>query len=312
MDTQKMLTDLREIIGNAYEWSFSLYSVKKSRDGMEFIAGKCEMPDVAGLVNDTIVNLLEKVLPQRTVTEYSPFLQKEAIAVFEQTNEMVREQIHDIITEVNNALTYPVEDYASGAAFNPTGYIISGTLKDEEGKIIDQAILMKRSNPFIKNSKSRLCISEGGKIVESEQPLLKFSQSADLIVTGGACYILSPAIEKDLSLENRHIAICAKCMGTIAECNLINNYETLEKEAYASKNTRKFIDFDREILDHIMRLPVLERADFLSEYGITIDQQGLIDTNDSEQCELLIDLLCCRSCHDALGRLSVGSNILPR
>lgn len=312
MDTQKLINNLREIKFSDYEWSCFFYNAKRSRDGIEFITGKCEMQDVSGLTQDTVIALLEKILPERTVTEYSPFLQKEAIAAFEQTDEMIHEQINDILIEINNALTYPAEDFLSGSAFNPTGYIFDGLKKDEDGKVIDQVLFMKRTNPFIKGNKARLCISSGGEITECEQPLLKFTQSVDLILIGGVCYILSPSIEKDLGLENRHAAICAKRMSLIVECNIINNYEVLEKEAYISKNVRKFLDFDREILDYIMKLSILERADFLGEYGITVDNQGLIDTNDSEQCELLIDLLCCRSCHDALGRLSVVSNILPR
>ena len=79
-----------------------------------------------------------------------------------------------------------------------------------------------------------------------------------------------------------------------------------------AKNAKKFIDFDREILEYIVRLPVVEREEFLSHYGITVDREGRMETYDPEQCELIIDLLCCRSCLDPLGRLSVGSKITPR
>jgi len=54
------------------------------------------------------------------------------------------------------------------------------------------------------------------------------------------------------------------------------------------------------------------REEFLATYGVTIDYDGRMDTSDTEQCELMIDLLCCRSCLDPLGRLAVGSNITVR
>ena len=79
-----------------------------------------------------------------------------------------------------------------------------------------------------------------------------------------------------------------------------------------AKNARKFLDFNDEILEHITGLPIVERADFLDKYGVSLDREGRMDTFDSGDCELVIDLLCGRSCLDPLGRLSVGSNITPR
>jgi hypothetical protein len=78
------------------------------------------------------------------------------------------------------------------------------------------------------------------------------------------------------------------------------------------RNAKKFINFDEQILEHITQLSIPDREEFLSTYGITVDRKGLMDTADSEQCELIIDLLCCRSVVDPLGRLAIGSNITPR
>jgi hypothetical protein len=101
-------------------------------------------------------------------------------------------------------------------------------------------------------------------------------------------------------------------MKRIAGADIISDYDSLEKAVMSGKNVRKFSGFDRQILEHIARLPIVEREDFLSTYGVTIDHDGRVDTSDAEQCELVIDLLCCRSVLDPLGRLSIGSNITPR
>ena len=122
---------------------------------------------------------------------------------------------------------------------------------------------------------------------------------------GDVCYFLSSAIEKDF-------AIAEKRMALVAETDIISDYEQLEKAVMTAKNARKFLNFDKGILEHIARLPIVEREEFLRAYGVTIDHTGRMDTSDSEQCELIVDLLCCRSCLDPLGRLSVGSNITPR
>lgn len=312
MDTQTLIENLRGITSNDYEWKFAFYTAKKNRDGIALDISSCVMQDIVGLADTTILALLEKVLPEKTVAEYTPFLSKETIGALEQSSELVREPLQDIVSGIQNAYTYSAEDYITGLAPTPTGYLLYGLQKSETGETQNQILLIKRSNPFIKGNKTRLCISSNGEIAICEKPMLKFTLSADLLLVGGVCYILSAGIEKDLGLENRQVAITSKRLGVIAENSIVNNYEELEKSSYLTKNSRKYLDFDREVLDYIAKLPILERADFLSEYGLVTDEQGLIDTNDSEQCELFIDLLCGRSCHDALGRLSVGSNIMPR
>ena len=65
-------------------------------------------------------------------------------------------------------------------------------------------------------------------------------------------------------------------------------------------------------MEYIERLSIEDRGEFLLTYGITLDNEGRMDTYDSEQCELIVDLLCCRSCLDPLGRLAVANGISPR
>jgi hypothetical protein len=134
----------------------------------------------------------------------------------------------------------------------------------------------------------------------------------DCLLIGGVCYFFSAAVQKDFSLEDRRLAIAAQRLALIADAAIVSDYDRLERVVLSAKNARKFLDFDKQILEHIVRLPIVEREEFLSVYGLTIDRRGLVDTYDPEQSELFVDLLCCRSCLDPLGRLSVGSNITPR
>ena len=101
-------------------------------------------------------------------------------------------------------------------------------------------------------------------------------------------------------------------MDTIAKAEIVNDYDQLEKAAMVFKNARKFTEFYSDILDHIARISITSREEFLSTYGITIDNNGLMDTTNNDQCELIIDLLCGRSCLDVFGRFAVGSGIVPR
>jgi len=307
-----LTTDLQGFEPTDFEWTMALYNAKKSKDGVQLDFGKCEMKDIGPFVVSIRNTLLEKTLQGKTLAEYSPFLASDTIGAMEMSNELVSEPVNDIFFEIEHADSRQAEDYVSGIYPSPTGYAFYGCKRNEDGNIIDKVLFIRRTSPLIKGNKTWLCTTQEGRIVTNEQPVLRFNQAVDLIIIGGFCYFVTSNAEKDLGLENRHFAICAKRMALIADKGLINNYDQLDTIAMKSKHARKFLDFDLKIIEHIERLPIIEREEFLSKYGITIDNEGLIDTDDPEQCELVIDLLCCRSCLDALGRLAVGNSIMPR
>lgn len=311
LNMQELTDGLRGLSVNEYDWEFTFYTSKKSKDGLAMEFSRCPMKEIGPVVEATVKGLLEK-LPSRMVAEYSPFNDKEIIGAVGQTGDLVRDGVQELLNGVTLAFPFMPEDYMTGAAPAPTGYYFTGTKKNAgEGKP-ERALILKHGNPFIKPGKARLCISSEGEITACVQPVLKFAQTADLLLLGGVCYILAQAAEKDLGMETRPAAICAKRLTVIAESGLVNHYEELENCAYSAKQMRKFVDFDHEVLEYIQRLPLPEREEFLADYGLTMDAEGKLDTGDPERCELLIDLLCGRSCHDALGRLAVASGIVPR
>jgi len=313
MDTRTLTDALRALDTEAFSWRLALYASRRGRDGQELEWSLCHMRGIAAHVGRLREWLLKKPVADKPVAPYSPFLSdKENIAALDKEDEMIREQVIDILLNIQNGQAYAPEDYVSGVMPKPTGFAFYGERKDEEGQLVEQALLMRRGSPFLSGSAAKLCTTEGDEVIACDKPILKFPTAVDFLCLGGACYLFSSAIEKDFALENRHFAIAAKRMAAIADAAIISNYDKLEEAAMKSKNARKFLDFDANILEHIVRLDVVEREEFLSTYGITVDPSGHMDSVDAEQCELIIDLLCCKSCLDPLGRLSVGSNITPR
>ena len=313
MDTQTLTEALRNLQLGEMTWSFALYSAQKSRDGLELDWNICKMKNIAGQVETIKTNLLEKTTAEKVVAEYSPFLSyKENHAAIERTDDLVKDQITDILLNIQNGLTYAPEDFVSGILPKITGYGFYGEIKDAEGHMI-QALFIKRGNPFLAGEKVNLCTTSGDEIVTSENPILKFTAAVDFIYIGGICYFNSAPIERDFDIENRNFVIASKRMDKIAEAEIVSDYEQLEKAVMSSKNAKKFIDFDNEILERVKKLSIMDRQDFLLTYGINIDDRnGCIDTSDPEQCELVIDFLCGRICIDPHGRLATGSNITPR
>lgn len=313
LDTTTLTEALRALNMEKFAWKFALYSTHKSRDGLELEWNLCNMRGVAGLADKLREFLLNKPVANKPVAPYSPFLSdKENICALAQTDELLREQITDIVLNIQKGQAHAPEDFVSGVLPKTAGYAFYGERKDEDGQISEQILFIRRGNPFLSGSNASLFTSAVNEIVSCEKPILKFVAAVDFLLIGGTCYFLSAAIEKDFELENRHFAIAQKRMGLIAERDIVSDYDRLEETVMKAKNARKFLEFDKNILEHIVRLPIVEREEFLSTYGVTIDNNGNMDTSDPEQCELIIDLLCCRSCLDPLGRLSVGSNITIR
>ena len=313
MNTTTLTEALRTLDIGALNWKFALYGTHKSRDGLELEWNRCAMRELENQIQAVREYLLKKPVAEKPVVPYSPFLSdKENIGALEKTDVSIREQLADILINIQHSQSYAPEDFLSGVLPKTVGYAFYGERKGEDEKVSEQVLFMRRGNPFLTGAAARLLIGTGDELAPCDKPILKLATSADFIMIGDACYFLSSAIEKDFAMENRHFAIAEKRMALVAEADIISDYEQLEKTVMTAKNARKFLDFDKKILEHIARLPIVEREEFLSTYGVTIDHTGRMDTSDSEQCELIVDLLCCRSCLDPRGRLSVGSNITPR
>lgn len=317
MDTHTLVTALQGLSPKAYDWKFCLYSSSKSRDGVQLRFDGCDMEGIPLWIEQMTRLLLEKTLTERVVTEYSPLLPKEELGALSQGDERIRGQIGDILMGVHGCERHAPEDFANGVVNKPVGYVFYGKEKEppksEDGETSmppKEVLFLRRANPFISGGKALLCVGKGGAIAEAPTPLLKFTPQSDFLLIGGVCYLVSEAAVKDLDLESRPAAVCARRLEQIAEADVVGSYEQLELAA--GKHTRKFLDFDKEILDHIASLSVEARIDFLAAYGITIGGDGKMESADPEQCELIIDLLCGRMCTDVLGRLAVGVNIQPR
>jgi hypothetical protein len=322
LDTQNLIAALQSVNGKDYEWRFALYSTHKSRDGLQLSWNACAMREVSAWVQQHIRQLLEKTLAERTLTEYSPLLPKEEIGVLPGESELFREQLRELLHGVRTAEQNAPEDFANGVLAKPVGYAFYGKEKlpppesaaeGEELAAPKEIVLLRRANPFISGgAKSLLCVAQGGEVAESDYPLLKFGPQTDFLFIEGQCVFLSESVTKDFDMESRAEALCNRRLAQIVQAEVVGNFEQFELAALSGRNTRKFLDFDREILDHIAGLSIEARIEFLSTYGVELDAEGKMNTEDPEQCELIIDLLCGRSCLDVLGRLAVGINIKPR
>ncbi|MDR1734009.1 MAG: hypothetical protein LBR73_03910 [Oscillospiraceae bacterium] len=313
MDLKELTDQLRAFQPRNYNWTFALYHAQKSKDGVCLNWNRCAMEGIGEWAEEHRRLLLEKKLQEACVTEYSPLLQpKEEIGFLETGNELIREQMHGILNAIPNADQHAPEDFANGVVNKPHGYVFYGKpgkkALDANPEATD-VLLWRRANPFIPWSKTLLCAGINGTVKESENPILQFKPQTDFLMIAGHCFFLSEAVSKDLDLESRAAAVCDKRLSQLEEADILSNYEMMQLTAIGTKHTRKFLDFNREVLEHVKSLSISGRADFLSPFGISLDPAGKLDCFDEETCALIIDLFCGRVCIDVLGRLSTGKEI---
>jgi len=311
LNTEKLADALRALDPKEYSWKFALYSAQKTRDGLELEFNLCGMKDISEQIELMRDYLLKKPVADKPVAPFSPFLSdKENIGAMDKSDGMIREQLTDAIMSIKNGQEYMPADFVSGKMPKIVGYAFYGELTESNADSNAQVLFMRRGNPFLTGA--RFYSGSDGDITPYSTPILKFTTAVDFMTIGGVCYFLSSSIEKDFAFENRHFVIAQKCLDKLAEAEIIGNYDCFERAVMTSKNARKFLDFNDEVLEYIIKLPIVERSEFLDKYGVEVDRNGMMDTFDSDQCEYVIDLLCSRSSIDPLGRLSVGNRILPR
>jgi hypothetical protein len=212
---------------------------------------------------------------------------------------------------IRNGQAYPPQDFVSGKIPKIAGYAFYGVYDEnsENSENNNPVLFMKRGNPFLAGAP--LFMGAEDEVVINDVPILKFAAAADFLSKNGSSYIFTASIKNDLAFENRHFAIAEKCLEKIAEAGIIGNYDSFENTVMKIKNAKKFLSFNDEILEYITGLSITNRADYLEKFGVELDKNGHMDSYESSQSELIIDLLCGRSCIDPLNRLSVGS-ITPR
>ena len=165
MNTTVLTDALRALDVSSFAWKLALYGTHKSRDGLELEWNLCKMNGIAAQVEAMREFLLKKPVADKPVTAYSPFLSdKENIGALAKTDDMIREQVADILLNIQKGQAYPPEDFLSGVLPKTVGCAFYGERKDEDGPVAEQVLLMRRGNPFLTGSAAKLFTGSGDAI----------------------------------------------------------------------------------------------------------------------------------------------------
>jgi len=228
MNTQTLTEALCSLNPESMDWKFALYGIHRSKDVIELDWSLCKFKGIVGWVDTLRITLLEKTIAEKTVAKYSPVLSyKENIGAINKNDNMIKDQLSDILLNIQNGITYTPRDFVFGTLPKVIGFAFYGERKDDTGKIIEQTLFMRRGNPFLAGANTHLYTASGDEVIANEKLILKFTPAVDFIFIGDVCYFNSPAIEKDFELKNRHVAIDSKRITLIAGvANALHSLET--------------------------------------------------------------------------------------
>jgi len=313
MDTNTLSGALRELQPEDFRWKFALYTAKKEYDGTQLEWHLCEMKGIADQIRKQKQFLLTKPLQVKPVAPFVPTLnERENIGVLPFDDPLIHDALVDMILSFQKGSPTAPEYFLSGVLPRPAGYAFFGQRKGQESGSADHVAFVRRANPFLAKAGVSLSCADGNSFSAFDRPVLGLSDRVDFLLIGGYGYLITSAIRRDWQLEERHYALKNTYMEILSQEEIFSNFEHLEEMVNKRTHACKFESFDSNILEYILRLSIAERGEYLSTYGIEMDSNGKLDCLDDENCEMIIDLFCCHSCLDPLGRLSSGKDILPR
>jgi len=300
IDSQSLLEGLETFEASQYVWSFALYGFTKSRDGKVMEFTKTQLEGCGDWAQDIAAYMAEKQAKDRPVFLYDAKHPKEVIGALKKEDPRIGPVLTDITLSIENGDAWDATDLEF-AETKWAGYAIYG--KAEDGR---QAIFMRRSNPLQPGNNYRLFVTEGAGLSRFGDTALKCGLTCDFLLLEGVCYFLTESVAKDFELESREKAAAIAALKTIEEAGFVGDISRFQEVAFKPKNMKKFLDFDEAVMNHIQKMPIEDRADYLSHYMIDLDKSGSLGCFDDAMCESIIDLITSRSCLDALGRVVYG------
>jgi len=226
------------------------------------------------------------------VQEYTGTNSKNVVDRLSVSNDLVKTQWKNLLSSLNEC-----DDNKSLVDIKSNAYIFAGTYS-QDGK--DRNIyLLSRKNPVYtyKKGKGKIFESRHNKITEISEPLIQFGKTYDVLIYRDVIYSLNNNFESIFNMEYSHRVICKSSLEIIKKASIIKNYENYEKFALSGQHPRKFISFDKGIVDNIRRKENLDII--VLELKIPYDKNVMkFDLTDISHAELFTKAICNKTKHD--------------
>lgn len=289
MSYEKIKEGLQKI-DSITSWSLALINYNHKSRPSEYTCYSLNF-NTDELLKKTISEMCEKFLVVidnngKQIQNYTGTNSKNITDKILVSNSLINQQWDNLIESLNvcdDSLT--LKDIKSQA------YIFAGTytVEGEHHNIY----MLSRKNPIYtyKKGKGKIFESRHNKIQEISEPLVQFGKTFDALIYDNTLYSINNNFESIFNMEYSHKIACKSSLEIIEASSIINEFEKYKTFALSGQQPRKFITFDKRIIENIKEPSNLNIL--TQELKIPYDTiQEKFNLSDEKHAEVFTKAIC--------------------
>ncbi|NMB40892.1 MAG: DUF4868 domain-containing protein [Firmicutes bacterium] len=222
------------------------------------------------------------------------------------SNGLIKNQWGNLIQSLNVC-----DDNTSLNKIKSQAYIFSGAFENDEGD--HNIYILSRKNPIYtyKKGRAKIFASKHNIIQEIGEPLVQFGKTFDALIYKGTMYTINNNFESVFNMEYTHKIVCKSSLEIIGKASIINNFEIYKSFALSKQHPRKFITFDKRIIDNIRQVNNLKIL--VDELKIPYDEKRQkFNLDKQDHAELFTKAICGKTKHNMfIGGICEVQSFIP-
>lgn len=268
---------------NNVEWNLYVYKKKYKKN----ILVSYEMYNISNIRLDTIYSdihtyIIKNYLNKLEINNYSSEMPKNQIGFIDLTdkNNILKNSLELINSGMDNSVPFASQDLSLH------GYIL-------ECRIDGQTYMkiLSTSKP-IRIYKHKYSLIFNNKFKEIEDPILTLNHTCDCILFSNYSLFFTGRAESIFDLEKHYKVLAAKCLSTLKDKQLFENFDNFSQYASSWPKATKFENFDAARINYFALLDVDIKKKILNNFAITSNENGAIITNSPEENEKVLNFIC--------------------
>lgn len=292
----------KEVLKSAFEaakacdaWSLQLIKIQSKKDNVDYYCREIKL-EPEGRIKQFVEELSNRYLQASGVDSY--------VNIDDYTGDVVGNVIYKLqsddqlisteFTQLVNRISNPdIEDKIDIQKFH--AYVLSGTVMIE-GEMAPLKLFSMQS-PLVSMT-NRFLMIDKKNFREITDRVLSLRKTIDVVILGKDVYMFTLSGEKLFAMERAYKTICNTKVDEIMSCGILSNPEAFKIIAKSGHNPRRFVSYNPDRLTAMS--DARKRKKLAAKFGIALDANNKIDTDDEKTPERLVKFLCNKGMLDPL------------
>lgn len=279
-----------EKINTITSWSLALISYNHKSRPFEYTCYPLNFESNEVLKN-TINGMCLKFLSlineyENKVQDYTATNPKNVVDKISTSHELIASSWNSLLQSLNVC-----DDITKLKEIKSNAFIFAGTYKEDNTE--HNIYLMSRRNPIYTYKKNKGIIFESrhNRIQEISEPLVQFGKTFDILIYKNTLYTINNNFESIFNMEYSHKIVCKNSLEIIQSAAIINNFEAYMSFAQSGQHPKKFITFDRRIIENIKQNNNLKIL--VEELRIPFNTESQkFDLSDEKNADIFTKAIC--------------------